>query len=110
VHHSPAARAHEARNSAQRPGRFGLVHQERPGEGKVERAVQRRHVKHVNVTGEELYVLQSKRRNHRPCALNGRLAEVNADHPPSWSHHLRALSRIPALLGAELRPGHLWPA
>jgi hypothetical protein len=72
---------------------FGLVHQERPCEGKVERAVQRRRVKLVNVAGEQVHVLQPKRRNNRLCALNGRLAEVNADQPPSRPHHFRQQSQ-----------------
>ena len=34
-------------------------------------------------------VIQPERRHDRPCVLNGRLAEVNADHPPGRAHHLR---------------------
>ena len=49
VRHNPAARAQEARDPAQGPYRIGLMHQERPREGKVERPAQRRRVKIVNV-------------------------------------------------------------
>jgi hypothetical protein len=89
VRDDPAARAHEARDPAQGPYRVGLMHQERPREREVERPAQRLRVKLVNITGDERHVLQSECRHDRPGVLDGRLAEVNADHPAGRPHHLR---------------------
>jgi hypothetical protein len=97
------------------------MHQEETRVSQVERAAHSCHVKIVNVTSNDLYVAQLKRRHGRPGPLDGWLAEVDAYDPAGWAHHLRhdgkpaeraaaAVDGVPAFLHTdpvEGRAGHL---
>jgi hypothetical protein len=97
------------------------VHQEKPRISQVERAAHGGGAKFVDVARKHLHVAQLERRHDRPGPLDGRLAEVDANHPAVRAHHLRhdgeradraaaALNGMPAFLHAdpaEGRPGHL---
>jgi hypothetical protein len=75
----------------------------------------------VDVTGNQLHVAQLQRRHDRPGPLDGRLADVDANHPPGRARHLRqdgkpadraaaAVDGMPAFPHAdpaEGGPGHL---
>jgi hypothetical protein len=65
------------------------MHQEKPRIGQVERSAQGRPAEFVDVAGNHLYVAQLQRRQDRPGPPDGRLAEVNANHPPGRAHHPR---------------------
>jgi hypothetical protein len=83
LRHHPAAGAKEARDLAEGPYRIGLVHQEKSRISQVERATHRCRVELVDVTGKHLHVAQLKRGHDRPGPLNGWLAEVDTNDPPS---------------------------
>jgi hypothetical protein len=97
------------------------MHQEKPRISQVERSAHHGRVKLVDVTGKQLHVAQLQRRHDRPGPLDGRLAEVDANHPPGRARHLRhdgkpadraaaAVDDMPAFLHAdpaEGRTGHL---
>jgi hypothetical protein len=120
LRHDPAAGAKQVRDLAEGPYRIGLVHQEKPRISEVERAAHRRRVELVDVTSKHLHVAQLQRGHNRPGALDGWLAEVDANDPPRRAHHLchdgkpanraaAAVDGMPAFLHtgpAEGRTGH----
>ncbi len=63
LRHDPAAGAKESSDPAERPDRIGLVHQEEPGIGQVERATHDVRAELVDVTGEQLHVAELKLRH-----------------------------------------------
>src|SRR5689334_16372484 len=121
MRHDPATGTKQSRDLAEGPYRVGLVHQEEPRISQVERPAHRGLVKIVDVTSKQLHVAQLQRRHDRPGPPDGRLAEVDADHPPGRARHLRhdgkpanraaaAVDDMPAFLQAgpeEGRTGHL---
>src|SRR6266550_1487084 len=116
MRHDPAARAKQTRDLAEGPYRVGLVHQKKPGISQVERAAHGGRVELVDVASKQLHVAQPKRRHDRPGPLDGRLAEVDANHPPGRAYHLRhdgkpangaaaAVDDIPAFLHTDPTEG-----
>jgi hypothetical protein len=64
------------------------MHKEESAKGQVEGAAQRGRVELVDVTNHDLHVVQLQLRRDSSGPLDSGLAEVNADHPPGWAHHL----------------------
>jgi hypothetical protein len=115
----PAARAKEICNVAEGPYRVGLVHQEEPRIGQIERAAQRRGIQLVQVARDHFHVAQLKGGHDRSRPLDRRLAGIDADYSSGEADHLRqdrepaegaaaAVDRVPPLLDtdpAERRAG-----
>ena len=105
----------------QGPYRVGLVHQEEPREGQVERAAQRRGIQVVQVARDHLHVAQLQGGHDRPGPLDRCRAGIDADDPSGGADHLRqdrepaegaaaAVDHVPPLLDAgpaERRAGRL---
>ena len=120
LRNEPAARAKETGNPPQGPDRIGLVHQEQPRIGQIERAAQRGGIQFVEVTCDDLHVAELKGRHHLPRPLDRRRVEVDAYDPAGGPDRLRhdrkpadgaaaAVDRRPPLLHtepAERRAGH----
>jgi hypothetical protein len=116
LRNQPAARAKQLRDPTERPHRVGLVHQEEPRIGQIERAAQRCWIQVVEVTRDHLDVAQPEGGRHRPRLLHRWRTEIDADDPAARPHQLRhdgeptnraaaAVDRMPPLLDADPAEG-----
>ena len=66
----------------QGPYRVGLVHQEQPRIGQIERAAQRRGIQFVKVACDHFHVAQLKGRHQSSRPLDRRHVEIDTHDPP----------------------------
>ena len=103
----PAARAKEIGNTAKGPYRVGLVHQEGPRKGQIERAAQRRGIQVMQVPCDHFHVPQLQGGHDRSRPLDRRRADIDTDDPSGGADHLRQ-DRQPAD-GAAAAVDHVPP-
>ena len=92
---------------AEGPYRVGLMRQEVPRKGQIERAAQRRGIQVVQIACDHLHVAQLKGGHGYPRPLDRRLADIDADDPSGGADHLRQ-DREPAK-GAAAAVDHVPP-
>jgi hypothetical protein len=84
--------------------RVGLVHQEQPHKGQVERPCYRAGRQVVDVAGDDFHVAQADRGHRQPRTLHGRQAGIHADDPPGRPGQLRQVQQ--AAQGAAATVDH----
>ena len=97
---------------AEDPYRVGLMHQEEPRIGQIERAAQRRGIQVVQVACDYFHIAQVQGGHGRSRLLDCRLVDVDADDPSGGADHLRqdrepaegaaaTVDRVPPLLDTD---------